>query len=167
MPPGDTEGAPVDVVAPADDNTSEAVDVAPPFLVFIPQGVSTQASVGFQDSHMALLTPQAFWRIAPPKEACNHIAYQYKQVPFFGATIPAVVQAPPYSNTVKCFTNWNVCYSCGFNVEDGHTSMTCPYHLRKPSHDVNFSRRNAQQYINMGHPCSTHNRHKTTMPPSM
>jgi hypothetical protein len=52
------------------------------FLVFIPQGFSTQASVGFQDSHMALLTPHAFWRIAPPKETCYHIAHQYKQVLF-------------------------------------------------------------------------------------
>jgi hypothetical protein len=78
----------------------------------------------------------------------------------FGATTPAVMQAPPYSNTVKCFTNWNVCYSCGFDVAEGDTSMTCLYHLRIPSHDVNLSRQNSQQYIDMGHPCSMHNHHK-------
>ena len=39
--------------------------------------------------------------------------------------------APPeprayQSNLVKNFTNWNVCYSCRFDIKDGHTSITCP-----------------------------------------
>ena len=72
-------------------------------------------------------------------------------------------QEIPYSNTVKRYSNWNACYSCGFDVADGHTSMTCPFHLRRPSHDVNFTRHNAQQYIDLGHPCSTRGRHKTQM----
>ncbi len=33
---------------------------------------------------------------------------------------------PMYSNIIKKFANWNVCFSCGFNVENGHTSKTCP-----------------------------------------
>jgi len=38
------------------------------------------------------------------------------------ATPPQVqhVQAPPYSNLTKRFANWNECYSCGFDVPDGH-----------------------------------------------
>ena len=35
-------------------------------------------------------------------------------------------EQPPYSNTVKRYANWNACYSCGFDVADGHTSMSCP-----------------------------------------
>ncbi len=66
----------------------------------------------------------------------------------------AMVQALPYSNTVKHHANWNVCYSCGFIIANGHTSITCPFHMRKPMHDINFSRQDAQQYIDMGHPCS-------------
>jgi hypothetical protein len=76
----------------------------------------------------------------------------------------AVIQAPPYSNTVKKYANWNACYSCSFDVPDGHTSMTCPYHLCKPGHDINFSHQNAQQYMDMGHPCCMRNCHKVTLP---
>ena len=48
----------------------------------------------------------------------------------------------PYSNPVKLYANWNMCYSCGFDVEDGHTSQTFPVHLRKPNHQVGFNRTN-------------------------
>jgi hypothetical protein len=30
--------------------------------------------------------------------------------------------APMYSNIIKWYTNWNICFSCSFDVEDGHTS---------------------------------------------
>ncbi len=82
-------------------------------------------------------------------------------------TMQAQVPQPPYSNTVKRYANWNVCYSCGFNVADGHTSMSCPPHLRKATHQIGFNRQNAQQYIDLGHPCSTRNRHKTQFPATM
>ena len=39
-------------------------------------------------------------------------------------------------NPVKQYNNWNVCYSCGFDVEDRHTSMTC--HFCKPMHQTRF-----------------------------
>ena len=77
---------------------------------------------------------------------------------------PMVQVAAPFSNKVKLFSNWNVCYSCGFDVQEGHTSMTCPFHLRKPGHDVNFSQQNAQQHIDLGYLCSTKNHHKTMLP---
>jgi hypothetical protein len=32
-----------------------------------------------------------------------------------------------YSNIYKRHNNWNVCVSCGFDIEDGHTSATCPF----------------------------------------
>jgi hypothetical protein len=74
------------------------------------------------------------------------------------------VPAPHYSNIKKQFANWNACYSCGFDVPDGHTSQTCNHHLRKPGHDINFTRQNAQQFIDQGYNCSTKNRHKTVFP---
>jgi hypothetical protein len=77
------------------------------------------------------------------------------------------LHAQPYSNVVKCYSNWNVCYLCGFDVADGHTSMSCPPHLCRASHQIGFNHQNAQQYINLGHPCSTRNRHKTQFPTNM
>jgi len=72
-------------------------------------------------------------------------------------------ERPPYSNLVKRFANWNACYTCGFNVPDGHTSMTCQAQ-RKAGHDGRFTRQNAQQYIDAGRNCSTCHRHKTLFP---
>jgi hypothetical protein len=74
------------------------------------------------------------------------------------------VQQQPFSNVTKRYANWNACYSCGFDVADGHTSMSCPAHLCKATHDIYFNRQNAQQYFDLGHPCSTRNRHKTQFP---
>jgi hypothetical protein len=51
---------------------------------------------------------------------------------------------PPYSNVVKQHANWNACYSCGFDVGNGHTSMSCLLHLRKVTHQVGFNCQNAQ-----------------------
>jgi hypothetical protein len=76
----------------------------------------------------------------------------------------ANVQQLPYSNVVKRYPNWNVCYLCRFDVAEGHNSMSCPPHLRKASHDIYFNSQNAQQHIDLGHPCSTKNRHKTQLP---
>jgi hypothetical protein len=54
------------------------------------------------------------------------------------ATAPDAA-APPYLNLMKRFANWNACYSCGFDVAEGHTSQTCPQYLRKPDHDSYFT----------------------------
>jgi hypothetical protein len=72
-------------------------------------------------------------------------------------------QQQPFSNLVKCHANWNMCYSCGFDVADGHMSMSCPAHLRKVSHGIYFTRQNAQRYIDLG-PCCTRIKHKTQLP---
>ncbi len=42
--------------------------------------------------------------------------------------------APMYSNITKHYANWNVCFSCGFDVEDGHTSKTCRAPWRRANH---------------------------------
>jgi hypothetical protein len=74
---------------------------------------------------------------------------------YYAPPPPGHIQTPPYLNLTKRFANWNACYSCGFNVADGHTSQTCPLHLRKPDHKKYFTQQNAQQYINAGYGCST------------
>jgi hypothetical protein len=61
--------------------------------------------------------------------------------------------APPapcayQSNLIKNFANWNLCYSCGFDIEDGHTSITCPTLWRRPNHPEGFLKANAHEYIN-------------------
>jgi hypothetical protein len=55
---------------------------------------------------------------------------------------------PPHSNVTKKFNNWNAYYSCGFDVEDGHTSITGPSHWRKPTHTEGYTHANAQEYLN-------------------
>ncbi len=36
-----------------------------------------------------------------------------------------------FQNPTKQFANWNVCFTCGFDIEDRHTSTTCPAKLAK------------------------------------
>jgi hypothetical protein len=81
-----------------------------------------------------------------------------------GIQEPTQIHQQPFSNVMKRHANWNACYSCDFDVADGLTSMSCPAHLRKATHDIYFNHQNAQQYIDLGHPCSTRNRHKTQFP---
>ena len=45
--------------------------------------------------------------------------------PFTQQNVPCNA-APMYPNILKRYVSWNVCFSCGFNVKDRHTSKTCP-----------------------------------------
>jgi hypothetical protein len=63
---------------------------------------------------------------------------------------------------VKRFANWNACFSCGFDIEDGHTSTTCPLMWRKPNHQESYTRENAASFAMYG-PC-TKGQHKTQFP---
>jgi len=52
-------------------------------------------------------------------------------------------ERPPYSNVVKCFANWNACYTCGFDVPDGHTSAHArPNAKRATTFTSHIKRRN-------------------------
>ena len=66
-------------------------------------------------------------------------------------------QNPSYSNRYKLFNNWNVCYSHGFDVEDGHNSATC--RNRKMDHQNWFTRHNAQAYTDAGYAPTTRGLH--------
>ncbi len=63
------------------------------------------------------------------------------------------VQNPNYSNIYKVYNKLNICLLCGFDVEDGHTSLMCPF--RKVNHQSAFTRENAQQIIAAGYDPST------------
>jgi hypothetical protein len=79
-----------------------------------------------------------------------------------GNTAPA--HRPFQSNLIKSHNNWNVCYLCGFDVEDGYTSNTCHMDWRKPTHDVTFTRENAQFKLSQGCNACTRGMHKTMLP---
>jgi hypothetical protein len=97
-----------------------------------------------------------------PLKGCSPVPFIGGQTLGPGTFAAQCEQAPPFFNMVKHFANWNVCYSCGFDVTDSHNSMSCPTHLQKATHDIYFTHENAAQYIDLGHPCSMRNRHKVT-----
>jgi len=72
--------------------------------------------------------------------------------------------APICSNIIKKYANWNVCFSCGFDVEDGHTSKTCPASWRRANHQEGFDRNNTGQYIAAGYNACTKAMHKSQLP---
>jgi hypothetical protein len=81
-----------------------------------------------------------------------------------GVSAAAQNTAPMYSNIVKRYSNMNVCFSCGFDVENGHTSQTCPQAWRRANHQEAYDRSNAQQYIDAGYNACTKAKHKTQLP---
>ena len=81
-----------------------------------------------------------------------------------GGVTPTRNTAAMYSNIVKKHNNMNACFSCGFDVEDGHTSRTCPHDWRRANHQEAYDRNNAQQYIEAGYDPSTKAKHKTQLP---
>ncbi len=50
--------------------------------------------------------------------------------------IPTQMGTAP--SPIKRYANWNMCFSCGFNVEDGHTLVTCPMEWQQPNHLVGY-----------------------------
>jgi hypothetical protein len=83
----------------------------------------------------------------------NHMNYQTQgrggrgnngSIPFpqggAGTVCQPATQAGAFSNLTKAFENWNVCYTCRFDIEDGHTSVTCPHAWRKANHQEGFNR---------------------------
>ena len=68
-------------------------------------------------------------------------------------------QNPAYSNRYKIFNNWNMCYSHGFDVEDGHNSATCGNRKMDHQDQEGFTCNNAQAYINAGYATITKGMH--------
>ena len=84
-------------------------------------------------------------------------------LPFAQQTMPHN-PAPMYSNIIKKYSNWNVCFVCGFDVEDGHTSKTCPAPWRCANHQEGFDRNNLRQNIGAGYGACTKTMHESQLP---
>ena len=84
-------------------------------------------------------------------------------LPFAQQTMPRNA-APMYLNIIKKYSNWNVCFLCGFDVKDGHTSKTCPVPWRRANHQKDFDRTNTGQYIAAGYDTCTKAMHKSQLP---
>jgi hypothetical protein len=69
---------------------------------------------------------------------------------------------PQSTNIVKLFANQNVCFTCRFNVEDWHTSTTCPN--KKWGHQDGFTRSNYMEYKRANHKFCRKGMHKTMYP---
>jgi hypothetical protein len=67
-----------------------------------------------------------------------------------------------YSNIYTRYNNWNVCFSCGFNIKDGHTLQSCPF--QKVNHQTGFTCKNVQQFIAAGYDPCTKGMHKLVLP---
>jgi hypothetical protein len=70
-------------------------------------------------------------------------------------------QNPRYSNIVKSFANQNVCFFCGFDVEDWHTSASCTN--RKMGHQTGFTRLIWPEYERANHQFCRKAMHKTML----
>ena len=72
--------------------------------------------------------------------------------PAAGGAQPAVQAATTgQKNYTKYFNNWNMCFSCGFDVPGWHTSATCLAVCRKDGHQEGCNRQNYAQYAAQGH----------------
>jgi hypothetical protein len=95
-------------------------------------------------------------------------AAQNNNIPPVGGQITPLFSGgtgmPTAPNPVKSFNNWNYCFSCGFDVEDGHKSTTCPRDWRKAGHQEGCTRNNVQQYIAAGHASSLKGKLKNQLP---
>ena len=71
---------------------------------------------------------------------------------------------PMYSNIIKQYANWNVCFSFGFDVKDGHKSKTCPAPWRCVNHQEGYTCANSGQYIVAGYDACTKAMYKSQLP---
>lgn len=71
---------------------------------------------------------------------------------------------PAFSNITKNFNNWNMCYTCGWDVEGWHNSQTCNVQHTNPGHQQGCTRENAKAYMDAGHRVSRKAMHKTKLP---
>ncbi len=55
-------------------------------------------------------------------------------------------------------------FLCGFDVEDGHTSKTCPAQWRQANHQEGFDQTHASQYLSTGCDACTKAMHKSQLP---
>ena len=89
------------------------------------------------------------------------ITWPLKVVDTAEAPVPSPLQVVSLSNLSSPIWLSNI----SFDVEDNHTSMTCPLGWHKPSHDMRtFTWDNAQTILVMGCNACTKGMHKTLLP---
>ena len=69
---------------------------------------------------------------------------------------------PP--NPIKRFNNWNMCFSCGFDVPIWHTSKTCSPQCHRQGHPKEVDCKNAQAYKDAGRDVCMAKKMKTQLP---
>ena len=67
-------------------------------------------------------------------------------------------------NPVKHFNNWNMCFSCGFDIPAWHTSKTCPQECRQAGHQTNCDQNNYASFKAQGHAVKMTGSGKTQLP---
>ena len=92
---------------------------------------------------------------------CQLLSQDFRELARLHETRP---QCTPTSSKDKRYSNMNMCFSCGFDVENGHTSLTCPQAWQHANHQEAYNRSNAQQYIDAGYDACTKAKHKTQLP---
>ncbi len=169
-----------------DDKSAQSPTILEP--VFRPTCFPAQAATqcNFIPPAIPMLAPAQQWGQPPRGGGCgsNHShngrgrrnpcgpAQQGTSVPFAGGNqiipyIPAGIQPtqhqnPQYSNVFKQWANQNVCFSCGFDVEDWHNSSTCPQ--KKVGHQDGLTRSNYLEYKWANHLFCCKAMHKTMYP---
>ena len=96
----------------------------------------------------------------------------YAPAPTAGGTIPPFNgggsannnNKPAFSNMVKHYNNWNMCYSCGWDVPSWHTSATCNNPNKRRGHTALCDRTNAEEYIKQSYPVCRIAMHKKQLP---
>jgi hypothetical protein len=83
-------------------------------------------------------------------------------IPAAPAHLAPVNNKPAFSNTTKFYNNWNMCFSCGWDVPSWHTGQTC--NMPGTYHQVGCTCENAQAYMTAGHRVSKKGTHKTVLP---
>ena len=131
------------------------------------EGVTTAAAEvdGEADAHTIRTNThsEAFPNMSPRWEDPSKIIYPVSTTVALswlsrGDSQPAEAATKTHrTQTDTNYNNWNVCYSHGFDVEDGHNSATCGN--RKMDHQNWFTRDNAQAYIDAGYAPTTRGLH--------
>jgi hypothetical protein len=98
----------------------------------------------------------------PPATAPPAAPTPVPGIPAAPAHLAPIINKPAFSNTAKFYNNWNMCFSCGWDVPSWHTSQTC--NMPGAYHQVGCTRENAQAYMTAGHRVSKKGMHKTTLP---
>jgi hypothetical protein len=75
---------------------------------------------------------------------------------------PAAAMGAPNPN--KHYNNWNMCFSCGFDVPGWHTSQTCPAPCRREHHHEGCDRTNYAQYKAQGYTINMKRANKLLLP---